>query len=184
MNGSKISVRYARALYDLSVERNIASRVQKDVQFIYEVFRSSAQLVEYLNNPVVKSSEKRALLHKIFSDGIHVFTLKFLDVILDNKREDRITDITRQFISLFRKQQGITEVNLITATEVGNTEVNKIIGVLAKGQDKVEVTRSVNPELMGGFILRINDRQLDASVLSQLRRIRKELTVSGYQRRN
>jgi F-type H+-transporting ATPase subunit delta len=183
MNLSKISVRYARALYSLAEEKKITEEVRKDMSLIHDIFHSSRELEQYLNNPVATPSEKYKLIHKVFDRAVNPLTMKFLDLVLRNKRENHIRDIARMFLSQFKKEQGITEVFLSTAVRVDPPLADRLIQLLKQEKRKLEVRQTINTALIGGFVLRVDDLQIDASVATQLRRISRDLSSETYKKK-
>lgn len=180
MNESKISVRYAKALFELAKEKNVIDAVIKDMQQVEEVCYDMANFWLMIESPVVKTSQKREAVKQIFEKSIHEITLKFLDLVLQNRREIYLKDISRNFLALCRKDQGILAAVLTSATEMGEdskAKLNELLGNLFSS--KIELKEVIDQDLIGGFVLRIEDQQLDASVSNQLTQIRREL-LSNY----
>jgi F-type H+-transporting ATPase subunit delta len=116
------------------------------------------------------------LITKIFKDQINTLTLNFLLLITNNKREVHIPGICRNFLELTRKDQNIKSAILVTATEINAKTTDKIKILIEKELDaKVELTCQFDPEIIGGMVLRIDDKQYDSSVSTQLRKIKQKL---------
>jgi len=176
MNESKISVRYAKALSLLSRDKDILEIVKDDMTFIMNTILTLPEFTLLLESPIIKSSEKQNIIHKIFGNKIHEITLSFLDIIIKNKREIYIKDICRRFLYLYKKHKGIKTAVLTTAVPVGTEIINNITKMIkTRLKTEVEMYENVNDELIGGFILRIEDLQYDASISSELKKIKKEL---------
>jgi F-type H+-transporting ATPase subunit delta len=178
MNDSKISVRYSRALFQSALEKKILDKVNQDMIFISEVCKMK-ETKDFLHNPVIVPSKKRAIFHKMFGDNIEKITLSLIDLVVKNGREAFIPAIARVFITETMKYKGITEVMLTTAVEV-DAKVKKQISDLVSDvfKTKVELQANIDNELIGGFILQVNDNYIDASIRYKLRRIKKELLGS------
>lgn len=176
MNQSKITVRYAKAFFDQAKEKNRLDRLKADIDLIGQVAKESTDFRLLLESPVVKTSQKIRLLNAIFEGKIDELTLRFLKIVTENKREAYLPDICRNFAALYRQEQGVRSVAITSAFPLGPTLAAQIKKQLEKEfQTQVELTERVNEDLIGGFILRIDDRQVDASVATKLRKVREKL---------
>ena len=176
MNESKISVRYAKAFFSSAVERNLLEVVKKDIDLLLQLMQSQPRLKELLASPVVKTKEKSVFLDKIFRDRFNELTIDFLHLLLKNNREVYLLEMCLNFQTLYSKLTGIKSAQLVTAVELDETELqqfNEFIQVHFGG--KAEVLTKVDEKLLGGFILKVEDHQLDASVSTQLKKMRREL---------
>jgi F-type H+-transporting ATPase subunit delta len=125
---------------------------------------------------VVKTSQKRASMKQIFGDRINAITLNFLDLVVKNRREIYLKDISRNFLALCRKDQGILSATLTSATTIEEGSKENLSTLLSKSfNSKIELEEVVDEEIIGGFVLRVEDQQLDASVSTQLNKIKREL---------
>ncbi len=179
MNLSAINVRYAKALFLTAKEKNLLEVFKADIQLIYQVCINSTDFILLLESPVVKISEKEKLITEIFKAKIHEITLNFLLLIIKNKREIHIPGICRKFLDLTRKDQNIRSAQLITATEVPSAVLEKINSLLEKQlKSKIELTDKVDESIIGGLVLRLEDIQYDASVATQIKKIKQKLLES------
>lgn len=176
MDQSAITVRYAKAFYSLAKEKNLQETLKSDIELVYSVCTNSPDFMLLLESPIVKTSKKIELLTSIFSKKVNEFTVSFLKLIAENKREIHIPGICRNFLALTRKDQNIKAAILTTATEIDADTVKKIEKLMEKELDaKVELSTKVNSEIIGGMILRLEDKQYDASVATQLKKIKQTL---------
>ncbi len=176
MDQSAISVRYAKAFFALAKEKNILPELKKDIELVKNTCENSNDFMLLLESPVVKSSKKEKLITSVFAGKVNQFTVKFLQLITENKREVFIPAICRNFLALTRKDQNIKAARLTTATEVDAETIQNITTLLEKELNaKVELSENVNPEIIGGLILRLDDKQYDASVATQLKKIKQQL---------
>lgn len=176
MNESKISVRYAKALFSAAVERNLPEAVKKDVDLLLELLQGETRLKELLASPVVKSKEKTVFIDKIFQGHVTKLTLDFLHLLLKNNREHFLLEMCLNYQSLYSRYTGIKSAELTTAVELDAVQLvrfNELIQAHFGG--KAEVLTKVDESLLGGFILKVDDHQLDASVNTQLKKLRREL---------
>ena len=178
MNDSKISVRYARALFQSALEKKILDNVYQDMIFISEICKI-AETKEFLNSPIIVPSKKEAIFHKMLGDNVEKITLSIIDLIVKNGRESFIPAIARVFIHETKKFKGITESVLTTAVKVDDKVKKQMIDLISDGfKTKVELKEIIDPEVVGGFILQVDGNLIDASIRNKLRKIKKELIGS------
>jgi F-type H+-transporting ATPase subunit delta len=178
MNDSKISVRYARAIFQSAQEKKILDKVYQDMIFISEICKNK-ETKEFLHSPIIIPSKKEAIFHKMLEGNVEKITLSLLDLIVKNGRESFIPAIARNFIYETKKFKGITESVLTTAIKVDDNVRKQIIDLISKVfNTKVELKENLDPEIVGGFILQVDDNYIDASIRNKLRKIKKELIGS------
>ncbi|MFA8433850.1 MAG: ATP synthase F1 subunit delta [Marinifilaceae bacterium] len=185
MNESKISVRYAKALFQLGKEQQKLETLKVDMALVLECCQTVSDFWLMVESPVVKTSQKKDLTNQIFKGKVDDLTLKFLGLVVENKREIYLKDISRNFLDLCRKDLGIKSAVLTSAVPVGEEGKQKMIQVLKESfQADIELEERIDKELIGGFILRVDDKQLDASVAYQLNRIKRELLSANQMGKN
>jgi F-type H+-transporting ATPase subunit delta len=178
MNDSKISVRYSRAIFQLALEKKILDKVYQDMIFISEICKF-AETKDFLGSPIIVPSKKEAIFHKMLGGNVEEITLSLIDLIVKNGRESFIPAIARVFIHETKKFKGITESVLTTAVKVDDKVKKQITDLISEGfKTKVELKETIDPEIIGGFILQIDDNYIDASIRNKLRKIKKELIGS------
>jgi len=174
MNQSKIAVRYAKAFFELAQDKNQLDKVKIDIEIIATACsQNEVQLL--LESPVVKTSKKKSLLAEIFTGKLQELTLSFLLMIAQNKREVHIPMICLDFIEQYRSFKGIKAAKVTTASPIDSAlqkQISKVISEVFKTD--VELTTDENAELIGGFILRVGDEQIDASVSTKLGKLKRE----------
>jgi F-type H+-transporting ATPase subunit delta len=178
MNDSKISVRYSRALFQSALENKILDKVNQDMIFISEICKIP-ETKEFLRSPIIPPSKKEAIFHKLIGENVEKITLSLIDLIVRNGRESFVPAIARNFIHETKTYKGITESVLTTAVKVDEKIKKQITDLISEGfKTKVELKENINPEIVGGFILQIDDNYIDASIRNKLRKIKKELIGS------
>jgi F-type H+-transporting ATPase subunit delta len=173
---SLIRVRYAKAFFQAAKEKKLLGELKSDIENILSICTNSPEFIGLLNSPVVKTKQKTDLISRIFKSQVNDLTLRFLILITENKREAEIPGICRNFLEMTRKDQNIKSATLITADEISSETTEKIRKIVEKETGAgIELTSRVNPDLIGGLILRIDDKQYDSSVATQLKKIRQQL---------
>lgn len=176
---STIRVRYAKAFFQTAKEKNRLEEFKSDIEKVFDVCNTSPEFLLLLNSPVVKTSKKAALINQIFQGTIEPLTLSFLTLITNNKREQEIPGICRDFLQMVRKEKNIKTATLITAQSISKVASEKIKAIVEKELGAtIELSNRVSPEIIGGIILRVDDKQYDSSVATQLKKIRQTLLES------
>jgi F-type H+-transporting ATPase subunit delta len=179
MNDSIISVRYARAIFESALAHDLLEKVNQDMALISEICREP-ETMEFLKSPVIPPGKKTEIFHKVLQNRVDKLTLSLTDLLVKNGRESFLPSIARVFINETRKYKGITETVLTTVEPVGKDIRDQIVALIAgMFNTRVDLKEVSDPEIMGGFILRIGDKYIDASVRNKLNRIRKELSRSA-----
>ncbi len=145
-----------------------------------EIFVAVPEMKELLSNPVIIPSKKAEVLRKLLGKDLHKLTMLMIDLVVKNGREAYIPAIARVFIHDTKKHNGITETLLTTAVKVDSgikKQVKDMIADLFK--TNVDLKENIDKSIIGGFILKIEDNYIDASVRNKLRKIRKELNAGS-----
>lgn len=176
MNESKISVRYARALFLSAEEHGIVDRVRDDMEYLLKL-SSLEDIKELLDSPVIDNNIKRETLRLLIKGKVHELTYNLVQLTITNNRDSYLPGISRCFIDLADKFNGITKAKLTAAVEVDSTILERIKDIIEEYTGtKVLFEQETDPEIGGGFLLRVEDKFIDGSVRTQLRNIKKELT--------
>jgi len=131
---------------------------------------------ELIHNPVIRPSKKTAIFHVLLEGHVEKITLSLIDLVIQNGRESFLPSIARVFIHENMKYHGITETYLTTAVGIEDKVKNEIADLVSQVfGTKVDMRESIDPQILGGFILRVDDNYIDASVRNKLRKISKEL---------
>jgi F-type H+-transporting ATPase subunit delta len=180
MNASLIAVRYASALFQLGKEDgSLLERLYADCSFLLASLRESEELAQFLKSPVIKPGVKKKALHNILSAQLDPFSMRFVDLIIDNNREHLLPFALMDFIDLYRKYKAIKSVTVITAVpleEGFKQEIRQVIE--AHFKCRVVLECKVNPEILGGLVLMMDGKQVDGSVTGQLRAMKKKMMIN------
>jgi len=181
MNDSKITVRYAKALFGLVKEDNTIDIAKKDIELLFQCIREIPELQDVIQSPVMKASEKIRLFDLSFGDSFSPLTVKFLHLVLESRREEYLSGICRYFLDLIKSEQGIRDAELVTASPLDEKLRQSIIRLITRKFDsRVDLHEKIDGSIIGGFILRVGDQQIDASISSKLEKIKNELINSSY----
>jgi F-type H+-transporting ATPase subunit delta len=179
MNQSKISVRYAKALFGLVKETQTSDILRKDIELLLQCITELPELQFVIESPVIKVGEKIRLFEESFRTSFHSITFTFINLVLEHRREEYLAGMCRYFLSLMKADQGIRSAELVTTIAPDEKLRQQIVRLISrKYACQVELHEKVDKAIIGGFILRIDDQQIDASISSKLKRIRTELINS------
>lgn len=176
MNDSTITVRYAKALYQVGEESKKLDKLKDDIENLSLIIAESNEFLQLLNSPIIKTSDKIKIFKELFAKNYDALIQNFFELLAKNRREQYLPDMCRNFLQMYKANKGIKEAVITTpkALEKGHNE--QILKLLAKKfKLNIELTEKVNPDLIGGFKLRIDDQQIDASIATQLKKIQNEL---------
>ena len=168
MKSTKSAIRYAKALLELSIENSNLDEVSSDMRRIVESSNETNDFKVFLSSPVIKSDKKIKVLKVLFV-GFEKLTSSFIDLITKNKREYLLVEIAEAYLYLLKKHQQIVPVSITSARKLEKETLNQILDKMKSHvEGDFEVTEEVDESLIGGFIVRMDDKQIDASVLTQL----------------
>jgi F-type H+-transporting ATPase subunit delta len=177
---SKAARRYSKALLQSALEQNILDDVEKDIRFILNTVQDSRDLVVFLKSPIIKQEDKKTVLSKIFDDHILRETKGLLRLLSEKKREMLLEDICEGFIELYNKHNGIIQVDVTTAYELSESQRKDLQKALASSTGKkVEMHVALDPSIMGGIIVRIDDTVLDGSVKHKIRKLKNQFAANA-----
>ncbi len=187
MSVQLLAKRYAQAVFDLAIENKEIDRVATDLKLVNTVLEENRTLRKVLANPVLDSSKKVKVLIALFGvdNRISKLTLLFLQLITKKGREVYVQDICNAFETLYLDYNNEVKAKLITSYKVDSAFKNKITSKLVDMIKKnVLLEEEIDEQIIGGFIMQIEDYQYDASVVNQLRKLKnnfnKNLFVKQY----
>lgn len=171
-----ISVRYARALLKASLEAKLEDRVYSEMQTLSESYIKVPDLRFTIDNPMFSKKRKKDLFIIAVGEDPCKLTQVFIDLVLNEGRENMMQFIANSYITLYRKNKNLIRAKLLTATAVSpSTEKRLKQLVESKTNGTVEFETEVKPEILGGFIIEYDTYRMDVSVKSQLNSILSQL---------
>ncbi|MBU5427836.1 F0F1 ATP synthase subunit delta [Tissierella pigra] len=173
-----VSSRYALALFEAGLDMDRNNEFNKELDFLKAVFESEAKLLQIFNHPRISKSEKKSLIDNIFKGKLSEEMINFLYIIVDKRREGFILDIIEKYKEIFNEHENILNVVAITAIPMKESSKEKLKSVLSSRLNKkVELSNKVDKTVIGGVLLRVENRIIDGTVKGQLESIGKALIV-------
>ncbi|MFY7787514.1 MAG: ATP synthase F1 subunit delta [Thermoflexibacteraceae bacterium] len=179
MSEIQVSARYAKSIIDLANERGQLDEVHKDMMLFINTCEVNRPLRLLLSNPIVNTYKKSQILKEIFSGKITALTTSFFQIILRKTRESLLFDIAVEFDRQYGVQNNLQTAEVITAAELTDdlrSQLANLAGRIAVGK-KITLKEYVKPEIIGGFILKVQDKQIDQSIQSRLKNIIVQITT-------
>ena len=177
MDNGKISVRYARALFQTAQTEGCEDAVYEGLsRFAHNYLLAIAQFNEVLADPIVAKEEKVKLLEMAVGEPMHDCLKQFISFVAGKNREDKMFLIAMKFMEMYRIKHNILSTQVTTATELPEATLDKIKAFVKKTfSAEAEMEVKIDPALIGGFILDIENSRMDASVAGQLNALKNKL---------
>nr|YP_010208229.1 ATP synthase CF1 subunit delta [Pseudo-nitzschia pungens]UBA15242.1 ATP synthase CF1 subunit delta [Pseudo-nitzschia pungens] len=174
---SKIAAPYARALFDFSVEKNIMHQITADFQNLDIFLEETPELLEYLNNPIVKQEVKRGILTKTLKSQLNTDTFNFLMVLVERDRINLLTSVIDAYLELIYQTASIKMIEVSTASAFTNLQKDTLIQKLKEltNAREIRLVINVDPSLIGGFLIKTESKVIDFTVKNQLQKLAKHL---------
>jgi F-type H+-transporting ATPase subunit delta len=174
---SLVGERYALSLYEIAKDENIASQMLEELKAVAQVFRTYPDYLKLLGTPAIPKEDKHETLNQVFQGRVHPYLLNFLMLITDKCRVGEIFQMEQAYKEQLYLDQGICEVVAVTAVpldaETSKRLQKKMCAVTGK---KVDLVNQVDPSILGGVIVKVENKQIDASVKNRLSELADSLT--------
>lgn len=173
---NKAASRYAKSLIDLSTEQNALEEIKNDMVLLDQVIDQNPELEAILKNPIVPLDKKSGILENIFGAKVNAVTKAFLKLVVNKGRSEILFGTAKAFIQQYNAIKGIVTAEVTSATELTEANRAEIVAIVKKevGANEVVIKEKVNDKLIGGFILKVGDKQFDASIANGLNKLKKE----------
>lgn len=177
---SEVLEPYAQALMSLGQSNDLVDRFSEDINNILDTLNGSEDLKSFIVNPLAKLDAKKSVLNQIFGESLHPFTRNFLMLLVDRRRVMFLEGICRQYQVLLRKLKQTVLAEVTSTVELNDDQKNSIREKVKAmtGASQVDIETTINPELIGGVIIKVGSQVVDASLRGQLRRISLRLASS------
>jgi F-type H+-transporting ATPase subunit delta len=180
----RVASRYVKSLLGLAVEQGVVEEVNKDMKLFASVCEANRAFANMLRSPIIKHDKKRDVLHAIFNGKVQVLTLSIMDILTRKNREPLLPSIATEFAVAYTEYKGIEKATVTTTFPIDaklKADVEAIVKKLST-RKQVELVEKVDKDLIGGFILNVGDRQIDASVKSKLKSLKVKFAENPYVR--
>lgn len=175
MSEVKVASRYAKSLIDLAQEQNTLESVKNDIQQFIDTCRANPTLSAVLKNPIISIDKKITILEAIFADRVNALILPFFNIVLNKGRASTLYAVAKAFINEYNLRKHIVKATVTSAialSEENKAKVKQTVTEATRGE--VILIEKVDPKLIGGFVLKVGDKQIDTSIASQLQKLKKK----------
>jgi len=178
MDAGIISHRYAKAFYQFAAERKEEDRLREELNILSEQFLALPLLQKTLDDPTVAPAVKIELLTTATGSDISDTCRKAIHLIVKNKRAHYLRSVALMYDQVYKEAKDMVTMKLVTTEPASDEVKNQLVDLIRKNHDQVEFLTETNADLIGGFILEIEDLRLDTSVKNLLNHLRMELIHS------
>lgn len=182
MQNPRLASRYAKSLLDLAVEQNTVDATLQDIQLLDSICRQSRDFVNMLRSPIINSDKKQEIINAVVGNKLSPLVKAFTTLLINKSREANMPEIATAFIAQYKEMKNIKTVKLTTATPVSDAVREAIIKKITASLNgaQIEVKEEVNPDIIGGFVLQMDDKLIDASVRRDLNDVKAQFQKNIY----
>lgn len=181
MKETRVASRYAKSLLGLAVEKNALEETFKDMETISTTLEGSRELVLLLKSPILKADKKQSVLDKVFAGQLTELTANFIQIIVRKGREYLIQEIAGEFVMQYRTHKSITTATVTSAVKLDDELKQRVLKLINnENTGEVIIKEVIDPNLIGGFVVRIGDQQVDASLARRINNLKKEFNKNEY----
>ena len=176
MSGIRAAIRYAKAILEIADSKGAASELSADMTLIATTITGNSELTHFIQNPLIKTDTKKNVVLEVFA-SVNPVTQSLFHLLLENKRFEILAAIAVEYNNLFDVMNGVEVAKVTTAFPMDAALEAKVLAKIATFSDKkVTIENTVDASIIGGFILRIGDKQYNASVANRLHVLKRELS--------
>ena len=185
MTNPRLAGRYAKSLLDLSIEQNELEAVFDDIKFLHSITKSNPDFVSLLKSPVISSDKKEKIITAVIGGRVNDLTASFVQLLTRKTRESNLPEIIKAFIDQYNELKNIHQVKITTASEISAALKDAIVNKVKAdaGIENIELETLVEEELIGGFKLEMGGTLVDATVLRDLKDVKKQFADNEYIRK-
>ena len=181
MKGTRVANRYAKSLIKLAIERGELEKVYTDMFLINTTCVQSKELYLFLKSPIIKTDKKLVILKEVFGSKVSKVSQEFVDLIARKRREIYLAEIAQEFVEQYRAHKKILVAVITSASGLDDTLRKKVLEIFKSSlNSEVELVEKVNKDLIGGFVLRIGDKQVDTSLARKLKQLTMSFSENPY----
>ncbi len=175
-----VASRYAKSLLELAQEQGQLDAVKKDLEQIIAVLKANNEIQAVLKNPIISHDKKRSILLALFDGKANPLIISFFTILVNKGRADILIDIAQAFVREYNQVKGIVNATVLSATALSEENLNELQAKIAQEIGaQVLLSNKVDASVIGGFVLRVGDKQIDASIAGKLQKLEKYFVSQG-----
>lgn len=181
MRETRVASRYALSLFDIALENNILNEVSDDMKLILSVIEENRDFNVLLRSPLVNPDKKSEIFREIFGKKVSAPTIHLLELVAKKKREENLEQIAKEYLSLVNEHKGVQQVIVTTAIGLDDKLRKEVMEAIKKStESEVELIEKVDKSIIGGFILKIGDQNIDSSIARTVKKLRRNFSENPY----
>ena len=176
---SKVAKRYAQGLLDFTNESGQTNAVFSEMKDVVKLMSESKDLSKFFLTPYIDSKKKTEVASQIFK-SLSPVSQNLITLVIKHGRENQLRNIAQEFINKVEDINGVQRITLTTATQISKENIDQILKStdLVNANSNADLVHIIKPEILGGYILRVGDQQVDASVKAKLNSIKKDFHLN------
>ncbi len=179
MRTSKVAKRYAQGLLNFTQESGSTTSILSEMKDLVKTIEKSKDLQNFFNSPIIEVKKKISVSEEIFKT-FSPLTRNLIQLVIKHGREDQLRNIGQEFVNKVEDMNGVQRITLTSATPLSEDNIQNILKstTFVNHANEFDVTSVIDPEILGGYILRVGDQQIDTSVKAKLSRLKKEFYLN------
>lgn len=176
---SKVAKRYAQGLLDFTNEAGQTATVFSEMKDVVKIMAESKDLNKFFLTPYIDAKKKIEVANEIFK-GLSASSQNLIRLVIKHGRESQLKNIAQEFINKVEDINGVQRVTLTAATQLSKENIDQILRStnLVNANSNFDLKFIINQDILGGYILRVGDQQVDASVKTKLNQVKKDFQLN------
>src|SRR5690606_19751092 len=180
MSVFKVASRYAKSLIDLSLEQESLDAVKADIEGVIAIIKSNTELQAVLNNPIIKTDKKLAILKALFQGKIRPEILEFFNIMVRKGRAELVYATALEFVREYNEVKGIVHAEVVSASPLSEANLQALKEqIAAQINAQVILANKVDKSLIGGLVVKVGDKLIDASIQGKLKKLERRFENQG-----
>ena len=182
MHSKKVALRYARALLNLAINNNELEDCYLQIKMVLSTIEKNKDLRMFLKSPVIKKDKKKTIFKLIFADKINKTIKRFLNLVVQKNRERVLYEILQSFTNLYNEYNNI-EIATVTTSHPLDSETREMVltYIKSKGKSRVELHEKIDKAILGGIIINMGGKQLNASLIKSINELKQSFSINLYE---
>lgn len=179
MSELTVASRYAKSLIDLASEQKIVEAIKNDMDLFFNTLKSNPELKAVLANPIVSHLKKIKILDQVFAGKVNNVSIAFFKLMINKSRGEVLYPTAAEYINMYDIKNNIVKATVVSAAALSEANKKKMVAdIQAATGGSIKLDAKVDPSLIGGFVLTVGDRQIDTSIANDLKKLKKEFSLS------
>jgi F-type H+-transporting ATPase subunit delta len=181
MHETRVARPYAKSLLELAEEKGILEEVNKDMSLFVDVAKANIQFQAMLKNPIINHDKKMSVIETIFKGRVNDMSLAMFRIISAKNREAYLFEIAKEFKNQYKVFKGISTAEVTTTYQLTQDQKDIFISMVSKSEGKkIELHEKVDESIIGGFVLKVGDMQVDESIKTKLYKLKSKFKDNPY----